>query len=83
MTQIQKQIDKISLSRKDENKHLEYYKYDTAKVTILWNGITQPEGFFKSAIEAKNYILDKFEFWCDLSKFQIKADGVILNLFSK
>jgi hypothetical protein len=35
---------------------LDYYTYETAKVTISWRGKTQPFGFFKSAREAFNKI---------------------------
>jgi len=37
-------------------KTIEFYTYSSPCITILWNGHTQPLGFFKSAIEARDEI---------------------------
>jgi len=37
-------------------KPLSYYEYETANVRILWKGIVQPYGFFKSAEDAYKLI---------------------------
>jgi hypothetical protein len=41
---------------KKEKRPLSWYEYETARITVLWNGHTQPLGFFKSAIDAKKAV---------------------------
>jgi hypothetical protein len=49
-------IEKMKHGGSTKSHDLDYYSYETAKVTISWRGKTQPFGFFKSAREAFNKI---------------------------
>ena len=40
-------------------KKLSFYTFETKRVSILWNGITQPFGNFYSATAAKEFIETK------------------------
>ena len=59
------------------NKPLSYYVYEMPKVTILWNGILQPIGMFKSAEIAANELK---RIGAHLPDYSLNCDGTILNL---
>ena len=60
-------------------KDLNYYKYETPKITILWKGITQPMGFFYSAIAANKAINDIYNSMpCNFELYKIQTpDGIL------
>ena len=64
-------------------KNLEIYSYETAKITILWNGIPQPLGLFKTAISAKE-LIEKNHFGApaELNKYQLQTPSGIINVFN-
>jgi hypothetical protein len=49
-------VKKIIKEENESNKELSYYVYETPKISIMWNGKTQPMGRFKSALEALDVI---------------------------
>ena len=60
-------------------KPLSWYKYDTAKITILWKGITQPIGRFKTAEEALNTINSLCLNNTEITQFSIDTPNGVIN----
>ncbi len=60
------------------NKPLNWYKYETSKVRILWKGKPQI-GIFKSAIEALNEIKNLCHIESELKEYSIYTPHGILN----
>ena len=58
---------------------LSFYRWETAKVTILWHNKVQQLGFFKSAEDALKVILKQSAMYGDTKDYQINANGEILN----
>lgn len=62
----------------EQVKQLNWYKYESPKIRILWNGNIQPMGVFKTAEEAAKAIYDISKTEQQVKEFSIQTpDGLI------
>ena len=62
---------------KTQLQTLSYYIYSTPKVSVIWHNKVQPMGYFKSANEAINALINQGAI---LKDYALNCDGTILKL---
>jgi len=65
--------------KKENIKQIDWYNYETKKVTILYKGIKQPLGLFKSANDALKVIKEISVFDNSTKDYSIHTPDGILN----
>lgn len=63
----------------DTNKPLNWYKYETAKITILWKGKKQTSWLFKTAEEALEIIYSITFTDAERKDFSINTPDGLIN----
>lgn len=61
------------------NNPIQWYKYQTPKVRILWKGKPQPMGIFYSAIEALEVIKKNTQILNEIKEYTIYTPDGLLN----
>lgn len=64
------------------DKPMSYYKYETPKVSIYWNGKKQPLGMFKSAEEAYEVVKEQSSMYGNMNEYEIHTPDKVIKLSS-
>jgi hypothetical protein len=60
---------------------IEFYKYETKCISIVWNNKTQPYGYFYTAIDAKNFIIELINGTTEqLTDYKLETKNGLINL---
>jgi hypothetical protein len=60
---------------------IEFYKYETKCISIIWNNKIQPYGYFYNAIDAKNFIIELINGTTEkLTDYKLQTKNGLINL---